>query len=136
MKDFRLKSKGRNGEEDHCYNFQYNDIVAVPFFNMLMDDSLRPGKPSCCFKCGILAKNTAVSKLKKCSQCKFAEYGGVECQRADWANHKRACSEDLKKKSRNSGMSAMDVHYVRVVVPPQKNNPVFYSFYVRSGETF
>lgn len=33
--------------------------------------------------------------LKKCAICKEASYCGVECQRADWKEHKKTCTPPL-----------------------------------------
>jgi hypothetical protein len=38
-------------------------------------------------------KSSSVSKLLKCSRCNVAKYCSVECQRADWKEHKKTCAK-------------------------------------------
>lgn len=44
--------------------------------------------PDRCARCGIQSGKA----LKHCSKCKIVFYCNAECQRADWKNHKMACT--------------------------------------------
>ena len=48
--------------------------------------------PDVCAGCGICAGDSV--KLKKCTDCKKAQYCSVACQRQNWSEHKPACREE------------------------------------------
>ena len=41
-----------------------------------------------CTNCGT---KEVVNTLKRCTGCKFVKYCNVDCQKADWKNHKSVC---------------------------------------------
>lgn len=53
-------------------------------------------KINCIVKCSNCHMNNG---SKRCSNCKIVHYCSVECQKADWINHKQACIH-LDKNSR------------------------------------
>lgn len=121
--DFRMKERGPKGGEDHVYNFLYKDIISVPFYDILINDSLQPLAPSCCWKCGVTAENKLQNKLQKCGRCRFAEYCGVACQKNDWPEHKKNCVKG-QGKGRKPEPTGHDM-FNRVLIPPYKHNPIF-----------
>ena len=55
----------------------------------------------CCHNCGKYAttnnttdsnRSSSTIKLKKCSQCSYAKYCSIQCQKEHWIFHKLTCS--------------------------------------------
>lgn len=44
--------------------------------------------------CAVCGKK---GKVLRCAKCKYAAYCGKECQRADWASHKKECKKIAKQ---------------------------------------
>lgn len=53
-------------------------------------------------QCGNPSCDKIYKTLLKCTRCRLQVYCGIDCQKADWPNHKKICklkAEDLKKKT-------------------------------------
>lgn len=54
-----------------------------------------------CTKCGTNTKDVNKS-LKRCTGCKFVKYCNVDCQKADWKNHKSVCNTIRSRRENNA----------------------------------
>ena len=53
-----------------------------------------------CAACGLTKDDTSSSRLFQCSRCGVVHYCGVECQKQDFARHKKDCRDVQKCKVR------------------------------------
>lgn len=99
----RLPEKFISGVPKFSQAIKYMTRVAIsPIFSVPIVDTpfdLLAGTLSTniegCRVCG--AKKTAEGKaLLKCGKCQDAKYCSVECQRADWKQHKHTCKRQTK----------------------------------------
>jgi hypothetical protein len=56
-----------------------------------------------CTNCGTKDVNT----LKRCTGCKFVKYCNVDCQKADWKNHKSVCKTIRSRREKDAKNNSM-----------------------------
>ena len=83
--DHTLVSFYRKRVPCSCLDKKYKEVKSVKKMGV------------CCNKtCSLPERKVERSKMFSCTQCGYANYCSVECQKADWKRHKQLCDEDAK----------------------------------------
>ncbi|XP_067932265.1 ubiquitin carboxyl-terminal hydrolase 19-like [Watersipora subatra] len=100
-----------DGEFDHVYSYAHKNTKDLYAFEVETTSSagysvtqifckqrILPSMAECAQKCAHCKKPKGeVKSLRKCSHCQTIEYCSRECQKADWPEHKKACSKPSLK---------------------------------------
>ena len=84
--DHTLVSFYRKRVPCSCLDKKYKEVKSVKKMGV------------CCNKtCSLPGRMVERSKMFSCTQCGYANYCSVECQRANWKEHKKNCYEHAKE---------------------------------------
>jgi NADH pyrophosphatase NudC (nudix superfamily) len=58
------------------------------------EEMIKEKKFKFCGQCGKSAKEVGKNNLSKCDRCRCVRYCSVDCQRANWKEHKQICKKN------------------------------------------
>ena len=87
--------------DDHTLVSYYRKHTSCSCLDEIYKEVKSLKKMGMCYnpKCSHPERMVERSKMFSCTRCGDAKYCSVECQKADWKDHKEECNDDAKEKA-------------------------------------